>query len=151
MTVSPRVSFQRGRTLTNVHADVGDDSGGSEYDLVLVGRDIGAGDLFSEVGYVVAEPEEVLLVLVRSGLTGDRDLFRPVVVAERAEPFNCEHIRVGNAVVEDEPGSNYKVYSRQRKITRRDVGRELTPSKQAETQQKSHTNQEFLDVRNSFC
>src|SRR5690606_22781209 len=93
-----------------LEVDVGEDGLGPEHHAVVVRVDLDALELLAEVRHVVAQPEEVLLVLAVADLA--RDLELVALVGDGAAALDGEEVRVRDAVHEDDPAVELVVVRR---------------------------------------
>ena len=83
-----------------VEVDVRKDCLRPEHNSVVVGIHTNCVDLLYEVGDVVAQSEEVLFVLGRTGLAGHRQLSQLVMVAQGAKALSSRGFNYQNLVAQ---------------------------------------------------
>ena len=95
--------------------------GGFEDDCVELRRHLRGVKALDEVRDVVAEPQEVLLVLPWRRLTRNRDFAEVVVVALRAVAGDDDKVLPGDAVVEDDTPCHLKIIRCRRDVAAGDI------------------------------
>lgn len=97
----PLLLNQLGSVASEVH--VGNDHLRLEDDAIVVDAHALRLQLLDEIGHVVGQTKEVLLVEVVPGFAGHFELVVRPVGLDGALAFDGQHVPLGDAVVEDDP------------------------------------------------
>lgn len=112
--IVPGVAAEFRRVALEV--DVGQNGLRTEHHTVVKCADFCTFHLFGKKGYVVRQPEKVLLEVVgaRASLASNRQPASLVVVAESTEPFDGQDVVASDTVIEYHAAHDLKIICRHR-------------------------------------